>query len=119
MNDYFYPSPPGIEAVKTAADLRRLGPLKLEETDWAQQFRALEVIAKELRGRAYFIDTVFDPWQTIRRSIARGNMQALMAEAPAALLDAFGGGGRQPDRLLQAIACPGFGRHLHVGTGGG
>ena len=89
MNDYFYPSPPGIEAVKTAADLRRLGPLKLEETEWAQQFRALEVIAKELLGRAFFIDTVFDPWQTIRRSMAGENMQALMDEAPAALLDAL------------------------------
>ncbi len=89
MNDYFYPPPPGIETVKTAVDLRRLGPLKLEETDWAQQFRALEMIAKELRGRAHFIDTVFDPWQTIRRSMAGENMPALMDEAPAALLDAL------------------------------
>ncbi|MGD1999638.1 MAG: uroporphyrinogen decarboxylase family protein, partial [Desulfobacterales bacterium] len=63
--------------------------LKLEETEWAQQFRALEVIAKELRDRAFFIDTVFDPWQTIRRSMAGENMQALMDDAPAALLDAL------------------------------
>jgi len=89
MNDYFYPPPAGIETVKTAADLKRLEPLKLEETDWSQQFQALEVIAKELRGRAYFIDTVFDPWQTIRRSMAGENLQALMDEAPTALLDAL------------------------------
>ena len=89
MNDYFYPAPLGMETIKTAVDLRHLGPLKLEQTEWAQQFRALEVIAKELRGRAYFIDTVFDPWQTIRRSMAGENMQALMDEAPAALLDAL------------------------------
>jgi uroporphyrinogen decarboxylase len=89
MNDYFYPSPLGIAAIKTAADLRHLRPLKLEQTEWAQQFRALEVIAKELRGRAFFIDTVFDPWQTIRRSMAGENMQALMDEAPAVLLDAL------------------------------
>jgi uroporphyrinogen decarboxylase len=89
MNDYFYPPPAGIETVKTAADLKRLEPLKLEETEWSQQFQALEVIAKELRGRAYFIDTVFDPWQTIRRSMAGENLRALMDEAPMALLDAL------------------------------
>jgi uroporphyrinogen decarboxylase len=89
MNDYFYPLPLGIETIKTAADLRHVGPLKLGQTEWAQQFRALEMIAKELRDRAFFIDTVFDPWQTIRRSMAGENMQALMDEAPAALLDAL------------------------------
>ncbi|MGD8969916.1 MAG: uroporphyrinogen decarboxylase family protein [Desulfobacterales bacterium] len=89
MNDYFYPPPPGMAAIRKAADLKHIGPLTLEETEWAQQFRALEVIAKELRDRAFFIDTVFDPWQTVRRSMAGENMQALMAEAPAALLDAL------------------------------
>ncbi|MFZ0131537.1 MAG: uroporphyrinogen decarboxylase family protein [Desulfobacterales bacterium] len=88
MNDYFYPSPPGLATITSARDLQRLGPLTVEERAWSRQFRALEMIARELQGRAFFIDTVFDPWQTIRR-MAGENMPTLMSEAPAALVDAL------------------------------
>ncbi|MFZ0240359.1 MAG: uroporphyrinogen decarboxylase family protein [Desulfobacterales bacterium] len=88
MNDYFYPSPPGLTRIASARDLRHLGPLTVEEAAWSRQFRALELIAGQLQGRAFFIDTVFDPWQTIRR-MAGENMPTLMAEAPSALLDAL------------------------------
>ena len=89
MNDYFYPPPRGLDAVRTSADLKRIRPLKWEDTDWVRQFRALEIIAAELEGRAYFIDTVFDPWQSLKRSMAGENIKALMAEFPEALLDAL------------------------------
>jgi uroporphyrinogen decarboxylase len=89
MNDYFYPPPRGLDAVRTAADLKRIRPIGLADTDWVQQLRALEVIARELSGRAYFIDTVFDPWQSIRRSMAGENMKLLMEEAPGALQEAL------------------------------
>ena len=89
MNDYFYPLPRGLESVRTAADLKRFCALNVEDTDWARQLSALEIIARELKDRAYFIDTVFDPWQSIKRNMAGENMKALMEEAPEALLDAM------------------------------
>lgn len=89
MNDYFYPPPDGLDSVKTADDLRRLQPLVVEDTPWRRQFVALERIAEALAGRAYFIDTVFDPWQSIRRNMAGENMKALMNSEPDALREAL------------------------------
>jgi len=89
MNDYFFPPPRGLESVRTASDLKRIRALDVEDTDWARQLSALEIIKKELKGQAYFIDTVFDPWQSIKRNMAGENMTALMEEAPEALLDAL------------------------------
>lgn len=89
MNDYFYPLPGGLDSVRTSADLAQIRPLNVQDTDWARQLRALEIIARELQGRAYFIDTVFDPWQTIKRNMAGENMTALMEDAPETLSDAL------------------------------
>lgn len=89
MNDYFYPPPEGIETVKTAADLLRLEPLELEKTDWRHQFQALQILGEALQPEARFVDTVFDPWQSIRRSMAGETIQTLMKEAPEALLQAL------------------------------
>jgi len=89
MNDYFYPSPAGLDAVRTKEDLGRIERLDVEKTEWREQFRALEIISRRLKGKAYFIDTVFDPWQTLRRNMAGENMETLMDEEPEALLRAL------------------------------
>ena len=89
MNDYFYPPPDGLDSVKTSSDLKRIRPINIADTDWVQQLRALEIIAKDLRGQAYFIDTIFDPWQSVRRSMAGENMRGLMEEAPEDLMEAL------------------------------
>ena len=89
MNDYFYQPPPGLDAVKTAEDLRRITPFDIDHTDWREQFKALEIISAALKGEAYFIDTVFDPWQSIRRNMAGENIEALMEKEPEALLAAL------------------------------
>ncbi len=89
MNDYFYPAPPGLEVLKSREDLRRIAPFDVERSDWQEQFRALEIIAGELKGQAYFIDTVFDPWQSIKRNMAGENMNHLMENEPGALLEAL------------------------------
>ena len=89
MNDYFYQPPRGLDAVKTAEDLKRIAPFDIDQTDWKEQFKALECISAELKGKAYFIDTVFDPWQSIRRNMAGENIEALMENEPAALLEAL------------------------------
>ena len=89
MNDYFYPLPAGLEAVRSAADLGRLEPFDVERSPWGEQLAALEVIARELRGEAYFLDTVFDPWQTLRRNLAGEHLEELMEREPEALLAAL------------------------------
>lgn len=89
MNDYYYPPPQGLEEVRTRADLERIEPLEVENTAWKEQFRALEIISKELKEEAFFLDTVFDPWQTLRRNMAGENMDLLMKEEPEALLKAL------------------------------
>ena len=88
MNDIFYPPPNGLAAVTSAEELRHIGPLDVEAV-WEQQFTALQHISSELKGRAYFIDTVFDPWQSIRRAMAGEHIQTLMQSAPDALTDAL------------------------------
>jgi uroporphyrinogen decarboxylase len=89
MNDYFYPMPDGLTSVRTGTELRRLTRFAVEESPWQEQFRALEIIDKELRGVAYFIDTVFDPWHTLKRSLVGENIDALMDEEPDAVIGAL------------------------------
>lgn len=89
MNDYFYPCPEGLTAVKTKADLARIAHFDVEKSPWQEQFRALEIINEHLKDRAYFIDTVFDPWQSIRRNMAGEHIKDLMADEPEALINAL------------------------------
>ncbi|UCH20826.1 MAG: hypothetical protein JSU83_20225, partial [Deltaproteobacteria bacterium] len=89
MNDYFYPPPHGLDAVKTKEDLKQIILFEVENSDWKEQFAALELIANELDGKAYFIDTVFDPWQSIKRNMVGENIKGLMATEPEALMKAL------------------------------
>src|SRR4030066_1683505 len=90
MNDYFYPLPEGLDAVRTGADLRRIGRFDVEQSPWREQFRALEVIAHELKGEAYFIDPVFDPWHTLKRALGGEDVGSLMDSEPDAVQEALG-----------------------------
>jgi uroporphyrinogen decarboxylase len=89
MNDYFYPMPEGLTSVRTGSELQRLTRFAAYESPWLEQFRALEVIDKELKGIACFIDTVFDPWHTLKRSLAGENIDTLMDREPDAMLGAL------------------------------
>jgi uroporphyrinogen decarboxylase len=89
MNDYFYPMPEGIDAVRSGADLRRLTRFDVERSPWREQFRALSVIGSELKDKAYFLDTVFDPWHTLKRALAGEHIIPLMEDEPDAVLDAL------------------------------
>ncbi len=89
MNDYDYPMPEGMEVMSTPADLKRLHSLEVARTPMGQQLKALEIIAKSLRGKAPFVDTVFNAWNTLRRNLVKEAMPLLMAEYPEALLEAL------------------------------
>lgn len=89
MNDYFYPAPEGLEAVRNPQDLQRLQRFAVAQSPWREQFKALRIIAAALENKAYFVDTVFDAWQSLHRNLAGEYMQELMEAAPQALLDAL------------------------------
>jgi uroporphyrinogen decarboxylase len=90
MNDYFYPPPPGMKAITNKNDLQFLERIPdLSKTTWREQFKAIEIIAADLDREAYFIDTVFDAWQSLNRNLAAENMTRLMTETPDALIAAL------------------------------
>jgi uroporphyrinogen decarboxylase len=98
MNDYFYPPPEGLDAIDSAAGLKRLTRFSVENSQWREQFKAIEMIAAALKGKAYFMDTVFDAWQSIHRNLSAENMASLMDNEPEALLDALD---RVTDNLIE------------------
>ena len=85
MNDYDYPMPNGMEVMATPADLERLTPFDVTQTPMGNQLRAIEIIAKSLRGKALFVDTVFNAWNTLRRNLVKEAMPKLMSDYPQAL----------------------------------
>ena len=89
MNDYFYPLPEGLDAIRTKEDLQRLAPFDPQVTSWGQQLKALDILHRALKDEAYFIDTVFDPWQSLNRALAAENLSHLMRHVPEALLAAL------------------------------
>jgi len=89
MNDYYYPAPAGLDTVRSKQDLERFTVFDVERSEWGEQFKALGLISREIKGRAHFLDTVFDPWQSIRRTVAGENMEHLVQNEPQALHDAL------------------------------
>jgi len=89
MNDYFYPMPEGMDALKSKADLKLLKPFEIESSPWNQQLKALKKINAELKGEVYFCDTIFDPYQELQKSPVGEYMPMLMEEEPGALLEAL------------------------------
>ena len=90
MNDYDYPMPEGTEVMATPADLSRLTPFDPADTPFGTQLRVVEMVARALHGKALFLDTVFNAWNTLKRNLVREAMPALMAEHPRALEEALG-----------------------------
>jgi len=85
MNDYDYPMPAGIDTVATPRDLGALQPFEPRDTPMGTQLEAVEIIARALRGRALFVDTVFNAWNTLKRNVVKNAIGDLMAGHPAAV----------------------------------
>lgn len=90
MNDYDYPMPAGMEVIASAADLAKLQPFDPVKTPFGAQLQTVEIVARALRDRALFVDTVFNAWNTLKRNLVREAMPALMAEQPKAFEAALG-----------------------------
>jgi uroporphyrinogen decarboxylase len=89
MNDYDYPMPESMEVMATASDLKRLSPFDVTKTPMGNQLKALEIIARKLKGEALFVDTLFNAWNTIRRNLVKEALPELMAEHPQEFLEAL------------------------------
>ncbi|RPI10057.1 MAG: hypothetical protein EHM71_04495 [Zetaproteobacteria bacterium] len=89
MNDYDYPNPAGLDTVATPDDLRRIEPFEVAKTPLGTQLQAIERIAKALRGKALFVDTMFNAWNTLRRNLAKEATEPLMASHPEAVCQAL------------------------------
>jgi len=89
MNDYFYPMPKGIEEIRDAAGLAKLTRFEPESCAWKEQLDAIRIIAARLKGKAYFLDTVFDPWQSLQRSIAGEHLLNMTKTCPNELKGAL------------------------------
>lgn len=85
MNDYSYPMPKGLDVIATVDDLRRIEPLDPAAPPMGEQLRVIEILAKSLAGRCLFVDTLFNAWNTMRRSLAKEAMPRFMREHPAEL----------------------------------
>ncbi|MBD3309483.1 hypothetical protein GF339_24000 [candidate division KSB3 bacterium] len=68
MNDYAYPLPKGMDRIRNIDDWKRLEPVKPTEGGFAEQLKLLSVVAKRLKGEAFFVDTIFDPFYVAQRT---------------------------------------------------
>ena len=90
MNDYDYPNPPGCEVLATAADLQRLERFDVMKSPFGVQLHAVERVAKALKGKALFVDTMFNAWNTLRRNLTKEATEPLMSRHPEAVEQALG-----------------------------
>ncbi len=85
MSDYPYPYPEGVKDFSQKEALLQLDRFDIEHSPYREQFRAIEIISRELQGETICLDTVFNPWNIVRRSLAKEKMPVYMQEAPEAL----------------------------------
>jgi uroporphyrinogen decarboxylase len=78
MSDYAFPRPAGTWY-----------KLRVNTTPFPEQLRALAIIDQALRGRVYFVETIFNPWNVAEKLSSKEEVLRLKAEDPTALLQAL------------------------------
>ena len=79
MSDYPYPKPGSGNWYE----------LREEQNPFPEQIRALELIRSGLNGEAYFVETIFNPWNVAEKLASKEEVQRLRTEKPQVLLDAL------------------------------
>lgn len=77
MSDYPYPKP-------TSGNWYEL---REEKNPFPEQIRALEQIHDGLKGQAYFVETIFNPWNVAEKLASKEELRRLQTEKPQILLD--------------------------------
>ncbi|MCS6951333.1 MAG: uroporphyrinogen decarboxylase family protein [Bryobacterales bacterium] len=96
MSDYPFP--------KRAQPWYRLRP---EDNPFPEQIRALELIRDGLSGSAYFVETIFNPWNVAEKLSSKEEVLRLKDEKPQALLDALEAIARSEARHAQRARSAG------------
>lgn len=78
MSDFPYPRPAG-----------NWYDLKAEPNPFPAQIRALELIRTRLDGQAYFVETIFNPWNVAEKLSSPEEVRRLKEQKPQTLLDAL------------------------------
>jgi len=78
MSDYPYPKPAGDWY-----------DLAVEANPFPQQLRALEIIRDGLNREAYFVETIFNPWNVAEKLSSKEDVLRMKAEQPKTLLTAL------------------------------
>lgn len=78
MSDYPYPKPAGAWYEP-----------KLQQNPFPRQLQALELIRSGLGGKAYFVETIFNPWNVAEKLSSKAEVAAMMHDKPQKLLDAL------------------------------
>jgi uroporphyrinogen decarboxylase len=78
MSDYPYPKPRGAWY-----------EVKPETDPFPQQIQALDLIRKGLNGKAYFVETIFNPWNVAEKLSSKDEVMALRRDKPQKLMDAL------------------------------
>ncbi len=78
MSDFPYPKSKG-----------KWYELKVESNPFPQQLKALDLIREGLAGDAYYLETIFNPWNVAEKLSSREEIRRLKNENPQALLDAL------------------------------
>jgi uroporphyrinogen decarboxylase len=74
MSDYPFPKPAG-----------EWHELKVVNNPFPEQLRALELIREGLRGEAYFVETIFNPWNVAEKMSSPEEVLRLQQENPKGL----------------------------------
>ncbi len=78
MSDFPYPKPAG-----------GIAAIKPEANPFPEQLRALDIVREGLGGGAYFIETIFNPYNQAQKTFSKPEVQRLKQEQPQLLLDAL------------------------------
>jgi uroporphyrinogen decarboxylase len=90
MNDYRFPLPAGVDAIRTVEDLRQIAPHELTSPNFAEQLACLRQIRAGVGPDVAILETLFDPLQTLVRASGASVRELIFAnpEAGHAALEA-------------------------------
>jgi uroporphyrinogen decarboxylase len=92
MHDYPYPLPPGVVEPITSDDLPLFNEVLPPDTEGlGQQLECLDLIGRGMGRKAYYIDTIFDPWVRLRKLVGVRKMAEFKNDHPDELKSALEG----------------------------
>jgi len=82
MSDYSFPLPENMGAITEFSDWKKIEPIK---NPFPEQIKALKIIDKELKGKAPFVETIFQSWTVLEKLSSKKAVEQLKREDPSTL----------------------------------